>query len=638
MIILNLKTLTKRITIVIFIFIFLFLAIVIKMGYISFFQANWINNKAYKLWSREIPVSTSRGLILDRNGKVIVGNKLYYTICSINKQIKNKEDAAIRIARVLDCDDDLILKHLNKNNSIEVIKPEGRRIDEEKAKEIVKLNIDGIYITPDEKRDYPYGSMLGSVVGFCGIDNNGLSGIELKYDEYLQSQKGASLIYTDAKGNLMHDMINEYKDPTSGMNVYLTIDIELQKIMDAVINEAIDMYNPDSVMGLMVSAKTGEILAMTSYPYFEPSHYADYDPEIYNRILPIFKQFELGSTFKIITYSAALNEGLFDLNEHIYCTGSRVVGNRKIRCWKSGGHGSQTFLEAIQNSCNCAFMELGRRLGTTKFYQYLDLYGMTKKTGIDLVGEGTPIVVKKENCNEVELATQSFGQASAYTPIELSMAAIASVNGGELLKPYILKQLETAGGEIVYENKRVVKNEVISKKTSDLMKYALECVCALGTGRNAFIEGYRIGGKTGTAQVISSTGGYESGHYILSFLGMAPMNDPEILCYLAIDKPKGCTQYGGVVAAPLVGKIMEQSLQALGIKRDYENQIDKNLRWFLDTPTYKVDNYIGKTKKEIKLNQFYKYVFYGEGNNVIFQSPDAGEKIKEGDTILLYMG
>ena len=277
-------------------------------------------------------------------------------------------------------------------------------------------------------------------------------------------------------------------------------------------------------------------------------------------------------------------------------------------------------------------------MGVEKFYKYLEKYGMTKKTGIDLSGEGTPIIVKKDNCGPVELATQAFGQSSAYTPIQLSMAAIASINGGNLLQPYILKQIETSNKEIVFQRNTQIKNKVISDKTSNLMKYALECVCAVGTGRNAFIEGYRVGGKTGTAQVISSTGGYESGHYILSFLGMAPMNDPEILCYLAIDKPQNCVQYGGTVAAPLVGEIMEQSLTYLGIERDYENQIEKNLRWFLDTPTYKVDNYIGKTKKEIKNTQFYNYVYYGDGDTVIYQSPDQGEKIKEGDTIMLYMG
>ena len=608
------------------------------MGFITFFSANDINLKAYDLWSREIPISTSRGLILDRNGNVIVGNELCYTVCSINRQIEDVDKTASILGEILECESDKIKAHLVKNNSIEIIKPEGRRIDEEKAKRIIKANLKGIYVTSDSKRVYPYGSMLAQVVGFCGIDMDGLSGIEYMYNDYLKSQTGSLSIYTDAKGNLMHDMISKFNEATPGMNVYLTIDLELQKIMDGVVNKAVSLYNPKQIMGLMVSCKTGEILAMTSYPYYEPSHYQDYDPQIYNRNLPIFNQFELGSTFKILTYSIALEEGLFDLNDHIYCGGSSVVGDRKIRCWKAGGHGSQTFLEGIENSCNVCFMELGRRIGVDKFYEYLEKYGMLEKTGIDLQGEGSSIVVKKENCGPVELATQAFGQSSAYTPIQLSMAAIAAVNGGNLLQPYILKKLETYANEVVYEKNKILKNEVISDKTSDLMKYALESVCALGTGRNAFIEGYRVGGKTGTAQVISSSGGYEQGHYILSFLGMAPMNDPEILCYLAIDKPQNCTQYGGVVAAPLVGEIMEQALTYLGVNRDYDNQIEKNLRWYLDTPTYKVENYIGKTKKEIKNTSFYNFVYYGEGDKVIYQSPNEGEKIKQGDTIMLYMG
>ena len=608
------------------------------MGFITFFSANDINLKAYDLWSREIPISTSRGLILDRNGNVIVGNELCYTVCSINRQIEDVDKTASILGEILECESDKIKAHLVKNNSIEIIKPEGRRIDEEKAKRIIKANLKGIYVTSDSKRVYPYGSMLAQVVGFCGIDMDGLSGIEYMYNDYLKSQTGSLSIYTDAKGNLMHDMISKFNEATPGMNVYLTIDLELQKIMDGVVNKAVSLYNPKQIMGLMVSCKTGEILAMTSYPYYEPSHYQDYDPQIYNRNLPIFNQFELGSTFKILTYSIALEEGLFDLNDHIYCGGSSVVGDRKIRCWKAGGHGSQTFLEGIENSCNVCFMELGRRIGVDKFYEYLEKYGMLEKTSIDLQGEGSSIVVKKENCGPVELATQAFGQSSAYTPIQLSMAAIAAVNGGNLLQPYILKKLETYANEVVYEKNKIVKNEVISDKTSDLMKYALESVCALGTGRNAFIEGYRVGGKTGTAQVISSSGGYEQGHYILSFLGMAPMNDPEILCYLAIDKPQNCTQYGGVVAAPLVGEIMEQALTYLGVNRDYDNQIEKNLRWYLDTPTYKVENYIGKTKKEIKNTSFYNFVYYGEGDKVIYQSPNEGEKIKQGDTIMLYMG
>lgn len=342
----------KRIFIVFILFIILFSAIAIKLGVITFAEAGYINPLAYDLWSREIPVSTSRGLILDRNGKVIVGNELCYTVCSINKQVNDKEKTARLLADILECDYDNIYKHLNKSNSIEIIKPEGRQIDKETADEIIDLSLPGIYITCDSKRSYPYGEMLGSVVGFCGVDYQGLAGIEYMYDEYLKSRNGSLFIYTDAKGNLMHNTKTTFKEPVPGMNVYLTIDLELQKIMDSVINKAVALYNPNQIMGLMISAKTGEVLAMTSYPYYDPANYQNYDSSIYNRNLPIFNQFELGSTFKIITYAAALEENEFNFNEYIYCGGSRVVGDRKIKCWKAGGHGSQTMLEGIQNECN----------------------------------------------------------------------------------------------------------------------------------------------------------------------------------------------------------------------------------------------------------------------------------------------
>lgn len=628
----------RRILIVSILFIGLFACIAIRMSYITFFMSNRINLLANDLWSREIPIQSSRGIIYDRNGTVIVGNELAYTVASINKQVSSKKDTAKVLAEILECEEDAIYAHLSKKNSIEIIKPEGRRITADQAKKIVQANLDGIYLTSDSKRYYPYGSTLGQVVGFCGVDMEGLAGIEYMYNDYLQSQKGSLSVYTDAKGNLMHDTTSIFTSATPGMDVYLTIDMNLQQIMDGVINNAITQYNPDQVMGLMVDAETGEILAMTSYPFFEPSHYQDYDSAIYDRNLPIFYSFELGSTFKIFTYSVALELGLLDMNSSFYCSGSTVVGDRKIRCWKSGGHGSETFLEVIQNSCNPGFMELGRRIGVENFYKYLDLFGFGSKTGIDLQGESSGIQMSQSQCGPVELATQSFGQTSAYTPLQLAMASIAAVNGGTLLQPYILNQIHTYTDEVIFENSTKVKQQVISEQTSNYMKYALENVCALGTGRNAFIEGFRVGGKTGTAQKISDKGGYISGEYILSFLGIAPMNAPKILCYLAIDNPKNCVQYGGTIAAPLVGQIMEQSLNYLGVERDYENQIEKNLRWFLDTPTYKVPNYLGLNKSEIKASQYFKYAYYGEGTTVIYQSPSEGEKIKEGDTIMLYMG
>ena len=628
----------KRILTIIILFILLFTSLIIRLSYITFISSDKITKLANELWTRNIPIQSDRGIIYDRNGNVLAGNKLAYTVASINKQIKDKEHTASILSNILNVDKNKILKHINKNNSIEIIKPEGRRITFEQAKLITEANLDGIYLTSDYARYYPYNETLAQVLGFCGIDMDGLSGIEYRYNDYLKSQKGALSIYTDAKGNLMHDMLSIYSKPTPGLDIYLTIDINIQLILDNIINIAIETYTPDQVMGLVTNAKTGEILAMTSYPYFNPNNYQDYDEYIYNRNLPIFYSFELGSTFKTFTYSVALELGLFDFNEHFYCKGYTNVADRKLKCWKKGGHGSQTFLEAIQNSCNPAFVELGRRIGIDNFYKYLDLFGYTSKTGIDLTGEQKGIIMPKSSCGPVELSTQAFGQTSAFTPIQLMMATLSTINGGNLYQPYILKEIRNYTDEVLYTKDPIIKNKTISEKTSNLMRYALECVTALGTGRNAFIEGYRVGSKTGTAQKISDTGGYLPNEYILSSIGIAPMNDPEIAVYIAIDNPKNCVNYGGTVVSPLIGQVIEQSLNYLNIPRDYENQIEKNLRWFLDTPTYKVPNYIGKIKKEIKLNQFYKYQFYGEGNTVIYQSPEPGEKIKEGDTIMFYLG
>ena len=443
----------KRILTVIILFITLFSVLIIRLSYITFISADRINKLANDLWTRDIPIQSDRGIIYDRNGIVLAGNKLSYTVASINKQVKDKDYTADVLSNILNVEKDKILKHINKNNSIEIIKPEGRRITLEQAKQITKANLEGIYLTSDSSRYYPYNETLAQVLGFCGIDNNGLSGIEYLYDDYLASQKGALSIYTDAKGNLMHNTTNTYKEPKPGLNIHLTIDINIQQILDNIINLAIEAYTPKQVIGLVTSAKTGEILAMTSYPYFNPNNYQYYDKNIYNKNLPIFYSFELGSTFKTFTYSVALELGLFDMNDHFYCSGYTTVADRKLKCWKKGGHGSQTFLEAIQNSCNPAFVELGRRIGIDNFYKYLDLFGYTSKTGIDLIGEQKGIVMSKYNCGPVELATQAFGQTSAYTPIQLMMATLSTINGGKLYQPYILKEITTYTDEILFTKK-----------------------------------------------------------------------------------------------------------------------------------------------------------------------------------------
>lgn len=629
----------KRILLFFYLVIIAFIAIFIRLGYITFVLSNKINPLAYELWTREIAVNSSRGKIYDRNGKLIVGNKLAISLASINKQVKDKAKTAQTLSDILNVEYEKIYNHLNKNVSVELIKPEGRKINEETAKKIVEANLEGIYLISDSDRYYPNGSMLAATTGFCGIDGDGLAGLEYIYNDYLKPIKGSLNIYTDAKGNIMPDMVSFYESSTPGMDIYLTIDLEIQTILDRVITNAVSRYSPDQALGLIVNAKTGEVLAMSSYPTFEAGNYQAYPQEIYNRNLPIWMSYEPGSTFKVVTYSAGLEEKVFNLNDHFYDPGYKIVGGARIKDWKAGGHGDETFLQVIENSCNPGFMEIGERLGISKFHQYLKNYGFGEKTGIDLLGESKGIIFKEQSMGPVELATASFGQGNSVTPIQLVMAAAASVNGGNLLTPYILDNVEISGTkEIVYENTPKIKRKVISEQTSSIMRYALESVVAKGTGRGAFVEGYRVGGKTGTAQKVGENGAYMQNNYIISFLGMAPMNDPEIVCYLAIDNPKNTIQYGGVVAAPLVGEILKEVLPTLGVEKDTKNQIEKEYRYYIDNFYYSVPELVGSKKKDISSSPYYKYLFLGNGDTVIDQEPKAGEKIAEGGTIMVYLG
>ena len=628
----------KRIVLLLMIFALLILTLIVRLFYVVFFLSNKINPLAYDQWTREIPIEGRRGNIYDRNGELIVGNSLSPSVAVIKRQITNKDYVADKLSEILKTERSFILNHLNKNVSVELIKPEGRRITSKQAEEIIKLNLDGVYVVGDTKRFYPYGNSLAHVLGFTGIDNQGICGIEYIYNDYLKGKSGALQIYTDAKGHLMPDMLSYYNEASQGFDLHLTIDINIQLVVENIINEAVSRYNPEEMMIVVEEPQSGEILAMASYPTFDPANWRNYSQDVYNRNLGIWKSYEPGSTFKIVTYSAGLEEKKFKISDSFFDPGYRMVGGARIKDWKAGGHGQQTFLEVLQNSCNPGFMEIGFRLGKTKLFNYINDYGFGQKTGIDLLGEATGIVFKESRVGPVELATSSFGQGNSATPIQLTNAMSASINGGNLMTPYVLKKVVNELDDVVLEKTPTIKRKVISENTSAIMRYSLESVSALGTGRNAYVDGYRVGGKTGTAQKVGPNGQYMQGNYILSFLGAAPMNDPKAVVYLAIDNPKNTIQYGGVVAAPMVGEIFKQILPLLNIKKDYKNQIEKELRWFIDTPYYTVPNFINITKSKIKPSPYYKYLYIGNGNIVIDQEPSYGERIPEGGTIILYLG
>lgn len=613
------------------------LVVFIRLTYLKVIANDDYLINALELWTRDAPIEARRGIIYDRNGKVIVGNKLTPTVVVIPKQVENKEEVAKKIGKILNCDYNKILKHLNKHVSVEIIKPEGRKITIEQATEIIKLNIDGVYIVADTSRDYAYNHYLAPVLGIVGIDNQGLTGLEYQYDSLLKGGSGAVKMYVDAHGNLIENLTDEYYKANAGFDLYLTIDLDIQMTIERIIDNAVAMYDPEEVIAIAANPKTMEIYAMASRPSFDPNNYQEYDSKLYNWNLPIFSTFEPGSTSKIITFSGGLEENIFKLDETFVDVGYRMVSGVRIKDWKAGGHGTETFLEVLQNSCNPGFMEIGLRLGKEKLIEYMKKFGYGEKTGIDLIGETTGLIFDPKNMGDLETATSAFGQGISTSAIQLVTAVSAAVNGGNLLKPTILKGLGISNtNEVIYQTTPILKRQVISTKTSKKVADALEHVVALGTGRSAYVENMRIGGKTGTAQ-IAENGHYLENQYILSFIGIAPMNDPQIVVYFAIKNAKNTIQYGGVTVGPMIKEAITSCFSILNIPKQ-SGGIPLDARYWIDKKSYLVENYIGLEKGKIIRNSKYNIEYVGEGEKVIAQIPEVGSTIVEGGTVLLYLG
>lgn len=621
-----------RIKIVLIIVVVLFLVILGRIFYIQVFSYNKLNNLALALWQRNLPITADRGRILDRNGKVLATNITTTTLYVVPSQVTNKEDTAIKLAEILDCDKNNILKHLNKKTSLEKVNPEGRQLDSKTADKINSLNIDGLYLLKEAKRYYPYGDVLAHTLGYVGIDNQGLSGLELQYDDYLTGKDGSIKYVSDGKGKRIK-LSEEYEKPQNGMDIYLTIDIDIQLALEKELKNADTKYSPEQALGIVMDPNTGEILAMGSRPTFDANNYQDYDLEVINRNLPIWKNYEPGSTFKIITLAASLEEKTINLFEdHYYDSGSINVEGARIKCWKSGGHGAETFLEVVENSCNPGFVVMGQKLGTEKLYNYIKDFGFMDKTGIDLNGEAKGIMFDLDKIGPVEQATIAFGQGISVTPIQQVTGVSAAINGGSLYQPYILKYIsEPETDDIILENKPNKIRDIISKETSEMVRFTLESVVSNGTGKNAYIENYRVGGKTGTAQKVNN-GIYMSGNYIVSFMGFFPANKPEYVVYVAIDHPIGVTQYGGTVSAPIAKNIMKNIISIKNISPSKEVK-PREYTW-LDTKYVKTPNVVGKTKREAStLLKGFKIEYSGTGETIIYQEPDAGIYIKENSTI-----
>ncbi|MBO5425853.1 MAG: peptidoglycan glycosyltransferase [Lachnospiraceae bacterium] len=526
---------------------------------------------ARDIQERERSIKAPRGIIYDRNGNVIAGNKPVCSISVIHSQITDKEEVIRVLSEKLELDDAEVRKKVEKVSSREKIKS---NVDKAIADEIRALDLDGVMVDEDYKRYYPYSTLASKVIGFTGGDNQGIVGLEVMYDDVLMGTDGSIKTLTDARGIEIPNVAETRVEPIAGNNLIISIDVNIQQYIEQMAAEILEKRNAKRVCIIVMNPQNGEIYAMTDYPEYNLNDpfTLTYTPEegISNedalnnmwRNFCINDTYEPGSTFKIVTATSAFEEGVLTENDGFYCPGYKIVEDRKIRCHKVVGHGSETFKEGIMNSCNPVFMEIGARVGANQFYYYMDKLGLFEKTGVDLPGEANSIFHKLENVGSVELATMSFGQSFQITPLQLMRAVSAIINGGTLVTPHFGVYITDENNNIIDRLEYETVEGVVSEETSETMKYLLEAVVSEGTGKNAYIEGYTIGGKTATSEKLPRS----SNKYISSFIGFAPADNPQVLTLVLIDEPEG-VYYGGTIAAPVVADIYTNILPYLGIEK-----------------------------------------------------------------------
>lgn len=616
-----------------------FTLLIVRLAYVQLVQGDELGDKAEQSWRREVPYRAKRGEIVDRNGDRLAYNVSSPSVLIVPAQVRHPEQTATKLAKVLGTSQQKLLTLLTKRQMIVNVQSGGRQISLEKAQQVKKLHLPGIIVAEDNKRYYPYQTLASHLLGIVGYDG-GLTGVEAKYDQRLQGLNGNVSFLSDAAGRIMPGSTDVYSKPQDGLNLMLTVDRNVQTIMERELNQAVLKFQPDHIIAIAMNPNNGEILGMASRPTFQPDQFRTVDPAIYNRNLPIWMTYEPGSTFKIITIAAALQEGLVDLKEeHFFDKGAVEVGGARLRCWKRGGHGDQTFMEVVQNSCNPGFVALGNRLGAEKLFSYIRAFGFGQKTGIDLGGEENGILFKPSQVGPVELATTAFGQGVSVTPIQQITAVSAAINGGKLYQPHVAKALiKPETGEVVQQFSPKLVRQVISSETSAKVREALESVVALGTGRNAYIDGFRVGGKTGTAQKVID-GRYSANEHIVSFVGFAPADHPQVVVYVAVDNPRGI-QFGGLVAAPIVQQMLTDMLPYLNVQPN-KTQIERQYRYGdIVQPYVAVPNLIGKTVGELQedLSSDFNLSSVGKGNVVKQQTPIAGTRIERGSTIRILLG
>jgi stage V sporulation protein D (sporulation-specific penicillin-binding protein) len=618
----------KRLLFIFFLITALILGLIVRLGWIQLAMAEELQQKAWEQWNRSIPARSSRGDIFDRNGKLLASSATVETVVAIPPQVKDPLFTAKALAPILEMSEEQLYELITQQRAMVYLK---RKVEDEVAREVRLLNLPGITFTQEAKRFYPNDALLSQLLGFVGMDQ-GWGGLEIYYESELKGRDGNIVFPTDNKGREIPG-VRRFIPPKEGMNLHLTIDETIQFIVERELSKAMLEYKAGRILALAVDPMTGEILAAASKPDFDPNNYNDYDKE-YWRLFPVTDTFEPGSTFKLVTLAAAIEENLYRENDSFFCGGSTVVAGHTIRCWTSdqGGHGSIDFLQAVLSSCNPAFVSLGEKLGAQKLFEYIRAFGFGARTGIDYPGEGTGLIFSLEQVGPLELATTSFGQGISVTPLQQVMATSAIANGGYLMRPYFVKEITDPEHQTIEIKTPEVIRQVISNDTSRRIALIMEKVVEEGSGSNAIIEGYRIAGKTGTAQKVGPEGGYISGEYILSFIGFAPLDNPRILLYIAVDGAKRGPQWGSQVSAPLFRNIMQDVLSYLEIPPE---KIAKEEVRFTEVPNLK-----GLTVDEAGAlldTEGLVLKLVGSEGVIMDQTPKAGARVPLQTNIIVYL-
>ena len=605
-----------------------------RVFWVQFVRGAELSEKAEQNRMRDEPVASKRGIVYDRNGNELAISVSTDSVCAYPADIlasNKKKEIAYKLAELLEMDEEKLLKTLTKRTSFVWVK---RQIKPDQAQKIREMDLPGIRLTEESHRQYPNGIFCSHVLGISGVDNTGLEGIDHYYDELVGGSKGRIVIEKDAANRNIPEATHEYISPVDGANLILTIDETIQYIAERELEKVFKERGAKAAAVIVMDPATGEILALASRPTFDPNNYGEY-PASNRRNFAINDAYEPGSTMKIITAAMAMEEKVVDGESRFFCPGHVKVGKETISCANGKAHGSQTFAQIVENSCNVGFVQVGLDIGVEKYCQYINAFGFGKLTGIDLPGEAEGILVPQARAKQIDLAVMAMGQANAVTPIQLTTAVAAVANDGKLVKPHLVKQVIDNNGKVIKKYEPEVVRRVISEETAHQLCLILEGEVTVGTGTNAYIEGYRVAGKTGTAQKIKPGGGYLTNEHVASFVGFAPAVNPRLVCMVVVDAPQGYPYFGGWVAAPVFKNIMQDALHYLEVPRHKSQENDKTLdkvEYILvpdvvNLPLAEAISLLNARGLKVKVS--------GSGNIVWQQTPQPRTKLQPGAQVII---